>query len=82
MSPSRVDIGAVVVIDPVPINFLHSTYSRRRILDKFVLPLADALKWQKTTGKKKKTAPTTATTIENIHGRNFLERVKSKGCVL
>ena len=83
MSPSRVDIGAVVVIDPVPINYLHSTYSRQRILNKYMLPLADALRWQKAAGKKKKTTSSGSTlaTMENIHNRNFLERIKSKGWV-
>ena len=86
MSPTRVDIGAVVVIDPVPINYLHSASSRRMILDKYVAPLFDALRWQKAkaAGKKKKKTMTptiSPPSTENPSGIKFLERIQTKGYV-
>ena len=88
MSPTRVDIGAVVVIDPVPINYLHSAFCRRRILDKYVAPLSDALSGQKAKAagkKKKKTITMTATTstpsTEYAPDIKFLERIQTKGYV-
>lgn len=90
MSPTRVDIGAIVVVDPVPINYLHSASCRRVILDKYVAPLSDALRRQKAAAaavKKKKAtlktvfATNTSATMENIQNIKFLDRIKMKGYV-
>lgn len=78
MSMARVDIGAVVLIDPLPINNLHSSPSRLKILQKYIDPILPILK-KKIESSKKKKPLLHAASSGNKSNLNYFERLKKKG---
>lgn len=74
MASTRVDIGAAILLDPLPINALHSSKGRSGILEKYYRPLQASL-LHDSICKRKRSVPSTA----DDEAVKLINRFKKKG---